>query len=874
MNKNIRIFFFLLTLWNLGSFPINGQKSRATADTLRNIGLREIIVTATLPDKPATSSVIGQDAIRHIQATDLSDLLQLLPGVLTRNPNLNTPAVLTIRSSNYDNSTNALGTALLVDGLKMSNNMNMQQMGLAGPGSLFNSSVLSGFDVRSLSPASIESVEVIRGVPSARYGDATSGVVLVNSKAGLEPYSIQLRFTATEKMVAAGKGWALGNGGGILHLGADYTLSAQDPRLPEQTFQRIGVQIAHAKDFAEASLRLNFRGYGIRDKGERGNNTIEGEFQKASDRGFSFSANGRWNLNRSWISNVEYKVGLTYSCRKNESSTYYSGTQQVTTYTRLPGERPGFFLAPGYFDRLSVEGKPLYAGASITAHLQNFLYNNVYNHLLAGMETSVEGNRGKGIRFDPLRPPLEMVNVRTRSFRTIPFVYHYAAFAEEQITLRTGKMRTELQAGLRIAQLYTEAFRTSPVADPRINIRQVLIDRKEDSNLNHFSLRAGWGVMHKMPVLAYLYPDKAYTDKICFTYNDGENGERLAVLHTFMSDHTFNPALRLPLNRKIEIGMNLRAGQITADVVWFCERLRNGFCTTRRAEPFIYRQYEPLTEKGEKPQWNGSGIVKDETPVPYTKRTTFATYLFPENGIEQVKQGIEYTLDMGRWNLLHTSLLVSGSYLKVHEKNTALSVFHPQMEVNGKPYPYAGIYEADVFASNLRVWQLFSSRFQCITQLPRIGLITSLTIQAVWLEKQRRGMESNYNNPVYLVDQEGNQIEGDPMTDVNHRKRLDPLYYMDSKGVRHPFTPDLATDKRFADLVLDAGSPALFQTDSFGPSFLMNLRVTKEIGRHVSVAFCANNITRSNPKRYTRSTGQYTIKNPDLYYGAELTIRF
>ena len=93
----------------------------------------------------------------------------------------------------------------------------MQQMGLEGQSSLLNSSVLSGFDIRSLSPASIESVEVIRGIPSARYGDATSGVVLVNSKAGLQPYTVGLRFTATEKLASISKGMAIGNHGGILH---------------------------------------------------------------------------------------------------------------------------------------------------------------------------------------------------------------------------------------------------------------------------------------------------------------------------------------------------------------------------------------------------------------------------------------------------------------------------------------------------------------------------------------------------------------------------------------------------------------------------------------------------------------------------------
>lgn len=60
--------------------------------------------------------------------------------------------------------------------------------------------------------------------------------------------------------------------------------------------------------------------------------------------------------------------------------------------------------------------------------------------------------------------------------------------------------------------------------------------------------------MRKMPVLAYLYPDKSYTDKNSFTYNDMENNERLTVMHTFVTDHTFNPNLRLPVNPKIGVG--------------------------------------------------------------------------------------------------------------------------------------------------------------------------------------------------------------------------------------------------------------------------------------------------------------------------------
>ena len=245
--------YILIAFW-VCSLAVYGQTEMQAIDTLRNIRLQEVIVTATQSDAPGTRSVIGQDAIRHIQATDLSVLSQLLPGVLVRNPDLNVPAAFTIRSATYENTTNALGTAIVVDGLRMNNNANMQQMGLEGRGSLFNSTVLSGFDVRSLSPSSVESVEVIRGVPSARYGDATSGVVLVKSKAGIQPFTIGIRLTATEKLASVGKGIAISNNGGTLYLGADYALSNQSPQVFEESFQRFGIQAAYAKDFRSATL--------------------------------------------------------------------------------------------------------------------------------------------------------------------------------------------------------------------------------------------------------------------------------------------------------------------------------------------------------------------------------------------------------------------------------------------------------------------------------------------------------------------------------------------------------------------------------------------------------------------------------------------
>lgn len=868
--NNIIIRFLIFLALLSGWCCIYGQTKTLQPDSLRNIRLQEVLVTAVQPDVPDTRSVIGQEAIRHIQAADLSGLSQLLPGVLTRNPNLNLPATFTIRSTFYEDATNALGTAILVDGIRMSNNANMQQTALGGIGNLFNSTAFSGYDVRSLSPSSVETVEVIRGVPSVRYGDATSGVVLVKSKAGLQPLTAGLRFTAAEKMVSISKGLAVGSNGGNIFVGADYALSNQDTRQPEQTFRRIGLQAAYAKDFASATLRVNFRGYHMQDKDEKGKNMLDGEFRKAMSQGLAVSIHGQWYLKKPWITSLEYEAGFNYGYQKNRSNIYYSSTRQVTTYETQAGEHPGIFLPPNYFSTLSVEGKPLTADAALIANLQHSIYNKVYNRFSWGVGAGTEGNHGEGVSFDPLSPPYGMIGIRVRSYRDIPFVHRYSAFVEDKLTIRLAGMRTELQAGVRFNHLQVKSLSYTPTVEPRFNLRHVFWEQNENS----FSVRVGWGLMRKMPVLSYLYPDKAYADENCFTYNDVENNRSLTVLHTFVTDKTFNPQLRLPVNNKFELGINLRISGIAADIVWFREHLRNGYSSAQQAEPFSYRRYALLMDKGERPEWTSEGVMNNGEPLSYTTNTTFALYMRPENGIEQRKEGVEYTIDLGHCRRVRSSFLVSGSYLKVEEKDNALSAYYPQVELNGKPYPYVGLYEAAGLLSNLWTRQLCSSRFQCITQIPRIGLITTLTLQAVWIDKQRRGMESKYDNPIYLADGSGNRIEGNPMTDVIHRKRLNPVYYLDGEGVQHRFTPEMATDERFADLVMDAGTLTAFQEDSFGAYFLLNLRVTKKIGKHVSVAFCANNLTSSNPKRLARSTLHYSLMNPDLYYGAEVNIRF
>ncbi len=75
--------------------------------------------------------MIEQSAIQHVQPTDLSDVMQLLPGQITQNPDLSKPKQLTIREIINEDGYGAdnmasLGTLLIVDGAPVSNDANMQ----------------------------------------------------------------------------------------------------------------------------------------------------------------------------------------------------------------------------------------------------------------------------------------------------------------------------------------------------------------------------------------------------------------------------------------------------------------------------------------------------------------------------------------------------------------------------------------------------------------------------------------------------------------------------------------------------------------------------------------------------------------------------
>lgn len=107
----------------------------------------------------------------------------------------------------------------MVDGIPISNNANLQfekwTSGITGP-----SNVGGGVDLRTIPADNVESIEVIRGLPSVRYGDVTAGVINVKTKTGIQPHRLKIKNNPDTREIN------LGGGSNLNIAGFSYNLNA------------------------------------------------------------------------------------------------------------------------------------------------------------------------------------------------------------------------------------------------------------------------------------------------------------------------------------------------------------------------------------------------------------------------------------------------------------------------------------------------------------------------------------------------------------------------------------------------------------------------------------------------------------------------
>ncbi len=841
-----------------------------------SLGLQEVVIVAKENTTLSSSSKIESTALDHVQPNSLADVMQLVPGQVTLNPNLARNNQISIRDinnslSNPDNSS-AMGTAIIVDGTPVNNDANMQTLNTAGGGTAQGYSTAGqGVDLRQIATDNIESVEVIRGIPSVEYGELTTGAVLVRTKAGKTKLNVKLKADPKIKQATFSKGFLLpGENNGAVNVDIDYTNAFDDLRQPTKSYNRVTGQLGYSNTYFKKTNPLSVNAklsyFSTVDNNKNDPDMIQRETYQSKEQNIGFKLFGTWAIKKPWLTSLTYNFAGDF-----ENQDYYeyrvtssSGAVPLPTAT-VSGESVGTLLPSSYDSKLNIEGKPYSFFATVKGNTVG-KYGKVTSNLMYGAEWRTTGNNGAGRIYDPTRPPSGASSTRPRSFKDVPASKNLALFMEEKLNVPIGQTRLKMQAGLRYNNMLPKGlFSTNGFmsVEPRLNFTYDIFQRKNEKILQDLSFRFGFGQTSKTPSMIYLYPDKAYHDEIGFNYYPD-----LLVITTKVIEGVTNPDLKPITNTKLEAGVDFSLFGVKVLLTGFREKIKNGFSWENQYYVMDYKVWNPLAGAGKTPTFSNGDIFYKENGqtlrLPYTMAQDYASYNMPKNSYNIDKQGIEYVINFGRIKSLRSTFSVDGAFYHIKKISQVLPYGEiKQVSYLGQRFPYLPIYPG----GDGNVLQRLNSNFQIVTHIPALRMITSISTQVIWFDKDMNYWANDNGDAVYFSKGANNQ-KNYGVTEGVDKLFVDPIGYYDKGMVYHPWQNNMTYDSPYTFMVKEYKSNTYNQV-SLPVTYYINLKLTKEIGQRAKLAFFVNNIFNSKPLFKNPNTDYYIRRNQTAYFGAE-----
>ena len=844
-----------------GAIEISGNTVRDFTLQTLSLELSSVTVTAERSDL-GSKSVIGEEAVRHLQPKSVSDLMQLVPGNLARNPNLNELSQATIRE--IDPGAGAsLGTSVIVDGTPLSNDANLQAIastrygsssGTQADGMSDQTTAGGGADLRTVSAGVVESMEVISGIPSAEYGNLTSGVVIVKTKAGRTPWEIKSQIDPNSKLVYVGKGFAL-RSGGSLNVGGDWSQSYADPRRKYLGYDRITAAAGYSKVWNRASLHVKGSVYSNVNERRTDPQLAQKELNYTNrNMGFRLSANGSAQAGK--IS-LDYNLSTQASRTEDIHESKVWSPDGAVTDTRESGLHEAYQKIRPYYAEYSLHGVPVNVFAQLIAGKYFQIGQKDYNKIRVGIEYTLDANLGRGLSYDIETPPQASSahTLRPRAYKDIPALNTVSAFVTDKGRLSLGARTTlKSEIGVRLSNLFLNAQKSGGnkgyfVAEPRVNLSLGLLDEA-------LSLNAGFGISNKMPTLLYLYPEPAYYDFICLNRYNESTGAGLAVIDTQIVNDTFNPGLKPAHAVKRELGLSWKTKAATGFVTFFHETHTDEFGYDGQLYYGKYSQFvvpdgaTGLALEGNKVLYTLSGVREAAGEV---QKMEFSSWSRPSNNARRIKYGIEYGLDLGTIRPIRTSVSINGAWFHIQRtRETASTSYRSKIDL------YAPMMPAGSGTVRNRV----NTSFRFITHIPEVKLVLTTTLQVVWYESLRS---------VYL-DENGHSRAIDYTYQGKDYLAVEPLGFYDRDGQFTAWNGAAMNADPALNYLLDRFYTYGFLPDVVEPWALLNIRLTKEIGSHAQISFTANNVTNTSRYHVDRNSQSKTQLYPSMYFGAEIKI--
>ena len=490
-----------------------------------NMALNEVVVTASESKRATSASIVDRTAMKHLQPSSFSDLMELVPGGKSADPQMGQANLIRIRETGKTEDISSLGVGFYIDGIFQNTDANLQYMPSSTSAVNATSTMSKGVDMRTIPTDNIEKVEIIRGIPSVAYGNVANGAVIIQRKTSESPLSARFKADKTSKLFSVGKGFRLdGNGRYVLNTDLSYLDSKIDPRNSVKNYTRLtaSARLDGKWLWNERNIHWNLSTdyTGSFDDAKRDKDATVKEDSYKSDFS-SFKMAGKWNLkfsNHSWIREIHAATSVSWQWEKMRETKSVSLNRPAAIATQTEtGESDGIYLPYNYVAQMEIDGKPLYVTVSARTHLA-FPLGGLQNRMNLGVEWNYQKNLGKGQVFDVTRPISEGLSTRPRRFKDIPGLQPFAFYAEEVLNLPVKRHKLAFTAGIRLQSLlgldrkYEMQGKIYP--DLRLDLQWSL----PTSNGWNIAFSGGLGWISRMPTTAQLYPDFKYVDLIQLNY--------------------------------------------------------------------------------------------------------------------------------------------------------------------------------------------------------------------------------------------------------------------------------------------------------------------------------------------------------------------
>lgn len=818
-----------------------------------DIALQEVILTAREDKGLTTKSVINRKAMEHLQPSSFSDLMELLPGGLAKTPNLTSTNRALLREisgvpSGYASS--SLGIQFMIDDNILNTNSDMQrslndsQMRYAPSA---HNKIVTGVDMRSISTNDIESVEIIRGIPSAEYGDLTTGLIKIERKLGATPLQARLKVDGFSKQYYIGKGFKVKDNWS-LNASFDFLDAQSNPSNDTQNYQRISASIRSdiKLKLFNHSLRwktnLDFAGNLDNVKLDPDNSLAGIDSYKSYTRRINFANNFIYTLSKkSFFNVVTLNTSIQQSLDRIEQTQFvqYGGPTTLAISTE-EGENIGIFAKTSFISNYMTDGKPLDMNARFRTSGKRSLLGMTHNYEL-GADWRYSKNNGKGNVYDVLQPPSATMTTRPRSFKDIPATQNLAAFIGDKIDYKLNKHAFTLYAGLRVSKLLgvDKSYKISDqvFAEPRVNFQYGLPQFMVAGKPFQIDVTMGYGQFYKQPTTYYLYPNVQFRDYSQLNYYHNDEQYRYANYMTYVQPQV-NKELTAAKNIKKEIRVDFSYNEHNFFVSYYNEEMRNGFRSVNQYNINSYKNYDAT--KVDINNWTANG--PDLTNVPYTIVKEHAAYAKTENGSVTKKQGIEFQYRSPRFKGINTRFTLSGAWFETKYYNDIPVYEKPSVSVGGIPgsFPYIGIYENDDTYRNSNL----NYNLMMDTYVPSLDLTFSASVQ---------GSLFIYNMREKIIDT--------------------PTSYIDLEGQMHAFTDADRTDLYKQWLIRPVGtSNPLSRRTSYTVN--VNLKVTKSIYKALRASMFVTRIYNYENPYYYNNVKVELENKPAPYFGMELNYNF